>query len=470
MNLTPSLPAFIKPEHAARYWHLQNQLQATISPLAPQAAHEFLLALPEVDDDFWLSNVIALAAQLPQLDLNRLAQLYLPGVQSAVKLYQLLATRLQFDAMQACEELICRAATEGGLGKRELAAMPVRKLLAERGLLEQAQLNYVQRWFPRDERESLPAGHGIWLGCDANVIGLNFALEAIAERAHAVLDRLGLILLSRNGVATPSLIEAAKKFKNAILIHYTSEAELVERLRDQKMRVFIELHGLQNPVTFVEGLKTGVANTQLSWAGVPESCPLPFIDGQLLDPILAQSRDTSCRALPLRCWLPPPTNFINMQRGSSLGIWCVAPKLAKNFLYFAAQLAARLSCKLQLWTITPSAQLGPLPSNVEVVSQFTDFCPAVLLDTSPLSGGISCLFALQNGIPVVTLPGTSISSRLGASILLNFGFAEGVVVNLDEYAERVAEFYKLRKMPRIPRQIEWEFVNTVDRFFPPAES
>ena len=63
------------------------------------------------------------------------------------------------------------------------------------------------------------------------------------------------------------------------------------------------------------------------------------------------------------------------------------------------------------------------------------------------------------------MPGTNISSRLGASILLHYGFAEGVVTSLNEYAERVVEFYKLRKIPRIPRQIDWEFVSTVEQFF-----
>lgn len=465
-DLTLPLPSFIKPEHAKDYGYMMSQLVPTPTGQAPYAAHELLLGLPEVDDDYWLANVIALAAQLPQLDVARLTQLSLPGVRSLVKLYCVLAGRLQFDAMQAYEGEICRTAIEGRLGKDELATMPVRRLLAERGLLEQAQLNYVQQRFPLDQREILPAGQGIWLGCDANVIGLNFALEAIAAQSHAALDRVGLILLSRNGTAIPAMLEAAKKFKNAVMIHYTCEAELVESLRAKKMRVFIELHGLQNPITFIELLKNGVANTQLTWAGVAESCPLPFIDGQLLDAVLSQSTDRSCRALPLRCWLPPPTNFIHIQRGTSLGIWSVTPKISKSFLYFAAQLAARLACKLQLWTITPHPYLGPLPDNVEIVSKFTDFCPAVLLDTAPLSGGSSCLFALQNGIPVVTMPGTNISSRLGASILLHYGFAEGVVASLDEYAERVVEFYKLSKMPQIPRQIDWEFVSTVDRFFP----
>lgn len=465
-NPLSSLPSFIKPKDAHLYFRLQSQLQPITTERAPHAAHEFLLSLPEVDDDGWLGKVIALAAQLPQLDLTVLTHLHLPGTQTLVKMYGIFAQRMHFEAMQAYEEKICNAALEGMLGKHELATLPVRNLLIARGLLETAQRSYVQRWFPEDQREQLPTGKGIWLGCDANVFGLSFALEAIADRSQAVLDRIGLVLLSRTGAAAPSLVAAAKKFKNALLIQYDNEAQLVERLREQRMRVFVELHGMQNPATFIHHLKAGVANTQLSWVGQPDSCPLPFIDGQLVDPILAQSTDASCRPLPLHCWLPPPTNHLAMPRGESLGIWAFTPRISKDFLYFSSRLASRLGCKLQLWTITPNSQLGPLPSNVEVVSQFHDFKPSVLLDTSPISGGISCLFALQNGIPVVTMPGTNISSRLGASILLHYGFPEGVVSSLNEYEERVSAFYKLRRMPRIPRQIEWEFIGTIDRFFP----
>lgn len=467
-DFPPSLPSFIPPEHERLYWHLQGQTQPGKTEFAPHAAQSFLLALPEVDNDDWLSKVITLAGLLPQLDLDGLAQLHLPGVKSVVQIYNILAMRMKLDAMQAHEESICTAASQGLLGKVELAAYPVRRLLIERGLLEKAQLQYVQSRFPEDRRESLPAGKGIWLGCDANVAGLKFALEAIAERSQAVLDRLGLILLSRTGTPAPTLIEAAKKFKNAILINYENEAQLIERLREQEMRVFIELHGLQNPATFIESLSSGVANTQLTWAGSPESCPLPFIDGQLLDPILAQSTDASCRPLPLHCWLPPPASHLNMTRGDALGIWSVTLKLSREFLYFASDLASRLGCRLQLFTGMPnhSLGLGPLPGNIDLVANFQDFHPSVLLDPFPISGGNACMFALLNGIPVVTMPGGNISSRLGASILLHYAFPEGVVHSMDEYAERVAAFHALRKMPRIPRQIEWEFIGTVDRFYP----
>jgi predicted O-linked N-acetylglucosamine transferase (SPINDLY family) len=88
----------------------------------------------------------------------------------------------------------------------------------------------------------------------------------------------------------------------------------------------------------------------------------------------------------------------------------------------------------------------------------------VLLDTSPISGGNACLFALLSGIPVVTMPGETVSSRLGSSVLLHYGFPEGLVDNLIDYEQRVLEFCQLRNMPTFRNQIDWKFTQTVERF------
>jgi predicted O-linked N-acetylglucosamine transferase (SPINDLY family) len=100
------------------------------------------------------------------------------------------------------------------------------------------------------------------------------------------------------------------------------------------------------------------------------------------------------------------------------------------------------------------------------VDTFEKFQPSVLLDTAPISGGHACLFALLNGIPVVTLPGTGISSRLGASILLNYGFPQGVATDQNSYNELAASFCNLQHIPTPPRHIQWEFMETVGNFFP----
>ncbi len=448
-------------------WHFK-QLMTQLTPVptmwAPHAAHEFLRRLPEIDNDFWLSVVIPLTFGLPDLELETLSQLHLPGPKSAVQMYNLFALRLRFEKAQSYVPDILAAARKGALSTAELSGMPIRNLLIEHGLLAEVQQTYVKQRFPHDARERLPDGDGIWLGCDANVGNLKFSLQAILDHSQDFLERINLVLLSANGRSDPALLEVAKKFKRAVMVHYSDELELVERLRGLKMNVFIELHGLQNPSTFVEKLGSGVANIQLSWAGQPENCPLPFIDAQILDPVLEKSTSLSCRSIPLRCWLPPVRQFPAMVRGESLGIWSLAQKLTPHFLSFCTKLASRTGRNVQIWTGAPVYQAGVLPGNVQLVSQFDQFRPAVMLDTFPLSGGNACLFSLLNQIPVVTMPGEHVASRLGASVLLNYGFPEGLVNDLLAYEQRVVEFCQLRSMPQIPRQIEWEFVRSVERF------
>ena len=67
-TLVGSLPAYIKAEHVQLYTRLQSQLQPTVTKWAAHAAQEFLMVLPEVTDDAWLSRIIAIAAQQPLLD------------------------------------------------------------------------------------------------------------------------------------------------------------------------------------------------------------------------------------------------------------------------------------------------------------------------------------------------------------------------------------------------------------------
>ena len=81
-----------------------------------------------------------------------------------------------------------------------------------------------------------------------------------------------------------------------------------------------------------------------------------------------------------------------------------------------------------------------------------------------MSGGNACLFALLCGIPVVSMPGQTVSSRLGASVLLHYGFQEGLVSNLSEYEQRVLMLCKLRNVPTIRNPVDWKFTETIESF------
>lgn len=456
----------ITPSLAPLFNELARQTNGGLTPHAPTAAYAFVKAAPQIDNDLWMSRVIALAAQVRDMDIAVFHALPCSGPLSAVQLYDLNARKLHFAHQQKYECQILDAAKNGTLGLEELSLISVRNLLLQHDLLNSAQVAFMSQRYGANTREKLDTGKGIWLGAKATVAALTNALGAIFENSQKHLDQIGLVLLAPNGAAHPEVIEAAKKFKNAVMIQYRNEEELLVRLRALKMRIFIEMHGMQNPASFVETLRYGVANTQLSWAGLPESCPAPFMDGQLLDSVLGQYVHASIRPIPLRCWLPPAKNFPKIVRGQSLGIWAISTKINASFLTDCSEMAMSTGRKLQIFTGQANLNMAPMPKHVEFVTSLEHFTPDVLLDTTPISGGHACLFALLNNIPVVTLPGPGISSRLGASILLNYGFSEGVANDRQHYKELVETFSKSAITPHVPKKLPWEFVETLSHFYP----
>ena len=55
------------------------------------------------------------------------------------------------------------------------------------------------------------------------------------------------------------------------------------------------------------------------------------------------------------------------------------------------------------------------------------------LDPFPFTGGITTLDSLWMGVPVVTLPGKTVVSRGGLSILSNLGLADLAVTDRSDY-------------------------------------
>lgn len=59
----------------------------------------------------------------------------------------------------------------------------------------------------------------------------------------------------------------------------------------------------------------------------------------------------------------------------------------------------------------------------------------VILDTFPFNGGTTTCFAAYMGVPVVTMSGKSLLSRMGKSVMTNLGLSDLVVDDLDGYVE-----------------------------------
>lgn len=458
----------LTPKQVPLYNQLIACTQSGVTANAPMAAYQFLLSEPEISDDLFLSRVISLAVQCADINSAALLRLPIPGPLSGVQLYDFFARRLVFPLSEKYSQFVIRSAQEGKLGLEELSLLSVRTLLHESGNLGEAQVAFVDKTFASNKRElfSDGDGEGIWLGARATVGAIGQTLKSILEQSAQHLDKIGLVLITQNGQANTGVIEVAKQFRKAVLINYDSEQELVERLRAMKIKTFIEMHGMQNSASFLRSLQYGVSQHQLTWAGLPETCPVPFLDGQLLDPVLSQSTEKNVRAIPLRCWLPPISTPPRLQRGKHYGVWASSSKLSQAFIENCLLIANARDCRLQIFVGKDRDKIKCNFDRVDFVENFEEFQPNVLLDTNPISGGASCLIALQNNIPVVTLPGETLSSRLGASILLNYGFPEGVAASIEDFRERAHAMYDRKAFPLIPKSISWELANTVESFFP----
>lgn len=455
----------LAPKLVPLYNELIKQTSHGNTDAAPLAAYNFLRAAPCIDDDFFMSRVVALAIQYVDADNAVFNDLAIPGSLTAVQLLDFYARQLDFDSRERYIPSILEAAQRGNIGLEELSLVSIRTLLHEANLLNEAQLAYVTKTYAQNVRQNIDGGSGIWLGARATVGALSQSLKSIIEHTPQHLDRIGLVLITQNGQVNQGVLDIAKQFRKALLVNYQTENELVERLRALNMHTFIEMHGMQNAASFLHNLRFGVATYQLSWAGLPESCPVPFLDGQILDPILSQSTHKSARPIPLRCWLPPIVNYPTLIRGQHLGIWTQSAKISLPFLRLCAQIAMDAGCRLQVYTGKELRKPKIAMENVDFVDTLIDFQPSVLLDTSPISGGASCLIALHNNIPVVTLPGAALSTRLGASILLNYGFPDGVASDLDDFRLRALELHKNKSPVRISKRFNWELADTVSSFF-----
>lgn len=66
------------------------------------------------------------------------------------------------------------------------------------------------------------------------------------------------------------------------------------------------------------------------------------------------------------------------------------------------------------------------------------------VDTPSYNGGITAILALAAGVPIITLPGTSMRDRFGSAFLRQVGLAHHVASTPDEYLERIRHWQDLK--------------------------
>lgn len=77
----------------------------------------------------------------------------------------------------------------------------------------------------------------------------------------------------------------------------------------------------------------------------------------------------------------------------------------------------------------------------------------IFLDTPIYNGHTSCLDALWAGIPVVTLPGETLASRITASQLTTLGYTKTISQNVDEYIQIAIQLGLNRTLLETTRKI-----------------
>jgi len=85
----------------------------------------------------------------------------------------------------------------------------------------------------------------------------------------------------------------------------------------------------------------------------------------------------------------------------------------------------------------------------------------IVLDTYPFNGGTTTCFATYQGVPVVSMAGSSLISRMGLSVMTNLGFPDFVVDNEHDYVSRAIDVANdLELLRKFRREARSRFKNT----------
>jgi predicted O-linked N-acetylglucosamine transferase (SPINDLY family) len=243
---------------------------------------------------------------------------------------------------------------------------------------------------------------------------------------------------------------------------------LVALIRSHHLDVLIELagHTSNNRVNL---LQERLATVQLSGLGYPPTTGLRTVDAKLLDVHIAAA---DCARYYAEIPLVLPNSFWCFDPMQEALIDPVPPALRNGYPTFAcigniAKISYRtLACWAEILQRVPNARLllrsisfndpAAIDSMRERVAAYgialdrVDFCgPAggadffasynevdIVLDTYPFNGGTTSCFAAYMGVPIVSLAGHSLISRMGKSILNNLDLSDWVVDDQSAYVER----------------------------------
>lgn len=246
------------------------------------------------------------------------------------------------------------------------------------------------------------------------------------------------------------------------------DARLVKLISSHEIDILVELAG-QSSANRLNLLCNRLAARQLTGLGYPPTTGLSSLDGKFLDNHIITSDAP-------RYYTEPALVLDN-------SFWCFDPKespeiaerppVEKNgYITFACvgNLAKITDRILESWRqilsrvagshlIIRSISLNDTAARDYVINRFTeagidirrvefvgpvggtDFFSSyndvdIVLDTYPFNGGTTTCFATYMGVPVVSMAGRSLLSRMGMSVLSNLGLIDWVAQDTEEYVEK----------------------------------
>ena len=246
------------------------------------------------------------------------------------------------------------------------------------------------------------------------------------------------------------------------------DAELIALMRSHQLDILVELAG-HTSANRLHLLQERLATKQITGLGYPPTTGLSSIDGKMLDIHIAD-------AISSRYYTETPLVL-------DASFWCFDPKekpeicsdppvIKNGYITFgcvgniAKITKAILDCWAEILTNVVNSRLliRSISLNDTVAAQFiadrisqagidlarvdffgptggTDFFVSynhidIILDTYPFNGGTTTCFATYMGVPVLSMSGQSLLSRMGKSVLNNLGLFDWIAPNHKEYTQK----------------------------------
>lgn len=249
------------------------------------------------------------------------------------------------------------------------------------------------------------------------------------------------------------------------------DQEVAQKITDQKLDVLVELAG-HSSFNRLNLLKQRLAPLQITALGYPPTTGLSTIDAKMMD---RHIYDVEAGHYYTERPLVLDSSFWCFDPKEDVPLPGIPPQTQTGFVTFGcvgnvAKLSARMiQCWSRIMHRVPGSRLLLRSINFEddaakdavlhmLVKGGLDIERVVLcepaagvdffksydeidliLDTYPFNGGTTTCFALYMGVPVVSLAGKGLTSRMGKSALANMGIPWCCVDTVDEYVDRAVQ-------------------------------